>query len=47
MHKKIVRMEVQIYSVKGKSQAGKIWVKDIMTTQKANEEIKSARDFKV
>ena len=26
-------MEVHIYSVKAKSQAGKIWVKDIMTTQ--------------
>ena len=27
-------MEVQIYSVKAKSQAGNILVKDIMTTQK-------------
>ena len=27
-------MEVHIYSVKAKSQADKIWIKDIMTTQK-------------
>ena len=27
-------MEVHIYSVKAKSQAGNIWGKDIMTTQK-------------
>ena len=27
-------LEVHIYSVKAKSQAGIIWVKDIMTTQK-------------
>ena len=30
-------MEVHIYSVKPKSQAGNIWVKCIMTTQKPNE----------
>ena len=27
-------IEAHIYSVKAKSQAGNIWVKDIMTTQK-------------
>ena len=27
-------MEVHIYSVKAKSQAGTIWIKDKMTTQK-------------
>ena len=27
-------MELDIYSVKTKSQAGKIWVNDIVTTQK-------------
>ena len=29
-------MEVHIYSVKTKSQAGNMWVKDIMTTQKGH-----------
>ena len=28
-------MEETIYNVKAKSQAGNIWVKDIMTTQKS------------
>ena len=27
-------MEVHLYSVKAKSQAGNLWVKDILTTQK-------------
>ena len=35
MHKKLMWMEVHIYSVKIKSQGGNIWVKDIMTTQKS------------
>ena len=38
--------EVHIYSVKAKSQAGKICVKDIITTQKAEVERKSVRDLK-
>ena len=33
-------MEVQVYSVKAKSQAGNIWVKDIMTTQKGQSQKK-------
>ena len=33
-HKTFMWMEETIYSVKGKSEAGNIWVKDIMTTQK-------------
>ena len=33
-------MEVQMYSVKAKSQAGNIWVKDIMTTQKGQSQKK-------
>ena len=34
MHKKLMSVEVHIYSVKTKIQAGNIWVKDIMTTQR-------------
>ena len=33
-------MEVHIYSVKVKSQAGNIWIKDIMTTQKGQSQKK-------
>ena len=33
-HTKLMWMEVHMYSVKAKSQAGKIWVKHIMTTWK-------------
>ena len=33
-HKKLMWMQVHIYSVKAKSQAGNVWVKDIMTTKK-------------
>ena len=32
MHKKLMWIEVQMQSIKAKSQAGNIWVKDIMTT---------------
>ena len=32
MHKKLMWMELHIYIVKAKTQAGKIWVKDKMTT---------------
>ena len=39
-------MEVHIYSVKAKSQAGNIRVKYIMTTKKAKAERKSARDLR-
>ena len=39
-------MEVHIYSIKAKSQAGNIWVKYRMTIQKAKAERKSARDLK-
>ena len=39
-------MEVHIYSVKAKSQAGNICVKDIMTTRKDQSERKSAWDLK-
>ena len=38
-------MEVHIYSVKAKSQAGNMWVKHIMTTQKDQTERKPAREF--
>ena len=31
-------VEVHIYSVKDRSQAGNIWVKDIMTTQKGQSQ---------
>ena len=31
-HKKLMWMEVHIYNVKAKSQAGNVWIKDIMTT---------------
>ena len=31
-HTKLMRMEVHMYNVKAKSQAGTIWVKQIMTT---------------
>ena len=34
MHKKLMWIEVHIYIVKAKIQAGNIWIKDIMTTQK-------------
>ena len=34
MHKKLIWMEVHIYSVEAKSQAGNIWVEDKMITQK-------------
>ena len=34
MHKKKMWMEVHTYSIKAKSPAGNIRVKDIMTTQK-------------
>ena len=37
-------MEVHIYSVKAKSQAGNVQVKDVMTTQKGQSEKK--RDLK-
>ena len=33
-HKKLIRMEVHLYSNKAQSQPGNIWVKDIMATQK-------------
>ena len=39
-------MEVYIYSVKTKIQAGNIWVKDIITTQKGPSQKKSAKDLK-
>ena len=39
-------MEVHIYSVKAESQAGNIWVKDIMTAQNDQSWKKSARDLK-
>ena len=32
--KKLMSIEVHIYSVKAKCQGGNIWVKDITTTQK-------------
>ena len=39
-------MEVHIYSnVNSKSQAGNIWVKDIMTKQKRQSQKKSAREL--
>ena len=31
-HKKLMWIEVHVYSIKAESQAGNIWVKDIMTT---------------
>ena len=37
-------MEVNIYNARGKSQAGNIWVKDIITSQ--NDLRYSARDLK-
>ena len=39
-------MEVHTYSVKAKSLAGNMWVKDKMTKRKAKTERKSARDLK-
>ena len=39
-------MEVYIYCVKTKSQAGNIWVKDIITTQKGPSQKKLAKDLK-
>ena len=40
-------MEVHIYSnVNAKSQAGNIWVKDIMTKQKRQSQKQSARELK-
>ena len=40
-------MEVHIYSnVNAKSQAGNIWVKDIITKQKRQSQKNSAREFK-
>ena len=39
-------MEVHIYSVKAKSQAGNIWVKYIMITQKDQSKRKPARDLR-
>ena len=33
-------MEVYIYNVKAKSQAGNIWAKDIVTTQKGQSQKK-------
>ena len=38
-------MEVNIYSVKAKSQAGNIWVKYIMTTQKDQSQKKISQGF--
>ena len=35
-HKKLMWMEVHIYTVKAKSQAGDIWIKSMMTTQCQN-----------
>ena len=32
MHKTLMRMEVHVYSVKTTSQAGNIWIDDIVTT---------------
>ena len=40
MHKKLMWMEVHIYSYKAKSQAGNIWVKGLMTTQKGQSQKK-------
>ena len=42
-----MEVEAHIDSVKAKSQAGIIWVKDIMTTQKGQSCKISARDLKV
>ena len=38
-------MEVHIYSVKAMSEAGNIWVKDIITTQNVKVERKLVRDL--
>ena len=35
-HKKLMWMEVHVYSVKAKSQAGNIWVKDIIITRSSS-----------
>ena len=43
---KIMWMDEQMYSVKAKSQAGNIWVKNIMTTKKVKPARYSARDIK-
>ena len=36
--KKLIWMEVHMYSVKAESQAGNMWVKDIMTTYKGQSD---------
>ena len=40
-HKKLMWMEVYIHGVKAKSQAGNMWVKGIMTTQKSATDLKN------
>ena len=43
MHQKLKWVEVHIYSVKTKSQAGNIWVKYIMTAQKDQNQKKNSQ----